>query len=139
MATTGVVNGTLLRAYSGANVVAKATNSTLSITRETRETVHKDNPGNGWSEAEPGRKSGSLTVEALYGEDGANNNPDDLFTALDDGTSLTMKLSTEVTGDTLYSFSAYCTSYEINAPVEENSSYSATFTITGQVTKSTVA
>lgn len=136
MATTGVINGTLLRAYNGANAIAKATNCTLSISRETRETVHKDNPGSGWREVEVGRKTGTLTVEALYGEDGTNNNPDDLFTALDDGTSLTMKVSTEVTGDSLYSFSAYCTSYEINAPVEENSSYSCTFEIDGAVTLS---
>lgn len=138
MATAGVVNGTALRAYSGGNVVAYATSCTLDLTRETRETIHKDNPGGGWAEAEVAGKSGTLTVEALFNEDGANNSPDVLFAALDNGTLLTMLVSTEVAGDTRYTFQAYCTGWSLNAAVEENATFSATFNITGAVTKATI-
>lgn len=127
-----------MRAYVGSDVIAYATSCTLSITREIRETIHKDNPGSGWREVEVAGKSGTLTVEALYAIDGTTETPNDLFTALDNGTSLTMMVSTEVTGDTRYSFSAYCTGFELTGPVEENSSFSCTFEITGAVTQATI-
>lgn len=138
MATAGVVNGTALRAYIDGNVVAYATSCTLNLSRETRETIHKDNPGGGWAQSEVAGKSGTLTVAALFNEDGANNSPDILFTALDEGTKLTMMVSTEETGDTRYMFEAYCTEWSLAAAVEENATNDNTFTITGAVTKQTV-
>ncbi len=138
MPSTGVINGTNLRVYVGTDAIAYATNCTLSLSAELRETIHKDNPGAGWRGIEVGRKSGTVTVEALYAEDGSTETPFDLFTAFDDKTELTMMLSTEVSGDTRWSFSAYCTALEVNGPVEENSSYSATFEINGAVTTETV-
>lgn len=140
MASTGVINGTNLRLYIGSTPIAYATSCTLSFSRELRETIHKDNPGSGWAESEPGQKSGTLTVEALYNEDGTTNNyetPRTLFDALDDGTELSCTVETGVSGDNIYTFSAFCTEYEVTAAVEENATYSASFTITGEVTMST--
>lgn len=139
MPTTGVINGTDLRAYVGSDVVAYATSCTLSLSREIRETIHKDNPGSGWREVEVAGKSGTLTVEALFAEDGTTETPFDLFDALDNGTSLSMMVSTEVTGDTRLSFSAYCTSWELTSAVEENATYNCNFEITGAVTKETTS
>ena len=140
MASTGVINGTNLRAYIDTTPVAYATSATLSISRDTRETIHKDNPGSGWAESEVAQKSGTLTVEALYNEDGTDNNyttPRTLFDALDNGTKLAMTLETGTSGDNIYTFDAVCTSYEVSAPVEENSTLSCTFTVTGAITMST--
>jgi|SRR6056297_624092 len=140
MASTGVINGTNLRMYIGSTPIAYATSCTLSFSRELRETIHKDNPGSGWAESEPGQKSGTLTVEALYNEDGTTNNyetPRTLFDALDDGTELSCTVETGIDGDNIYTFSAFCTEYEVTASVEENATYSASFTITGAVTMST--
>lgn len=138
MPTVGIVNGTNLRAYSGATAIGNATTSTLSISRELREILTKDSPGSGWREILPGRKSGTLTVEALYSEDTSNVAPDTLFTALDNGTRLFMKLSTTVSGDNQFVFYAYCVSFEVNQPVEENVSYSCTFEVDGAITQVTV-
>lgn len=140
MASTGVINGTNLRLYIGSTPIAYATSCTLSFSRELRETIHKDNPGSGWAESEPGQKSGTLTVEALYNEDGTSNNyetPRTLFDALDGGTELSCTVETGTSGDNIYTFSAFCTEYEVTAAVEENATYSASFTITGAVTMST--
>lgn len=137
MATTGVINGTNLRLYIGSTPIGYATSCTLSFSREVRETIHKDNPGSGWVESEPGQKSGTCTVEALYNEDGTTSSyevPRSLFDALDDGTELSCTVETGTAGDNIYTFSAYCTEYEVTAAVEENATYSATFTITGAVT-----
>lgn len=138
MPSTGVINGTNLRLYLGGNAIAYATSCTLDVSRELRETIHKDNPGSGWREVEVGQKSGTMTVEALYNTDGTNNSPDVLFDALDNGTSLTAMLSTEVSGDSKYSFSCFATSFSSSAPVEENATFSVTFEIDGAITRTTV-
>jgi len=141
MASTGVINGTNLRLYVGSTPIAYATSCTLSFSRELRETIHKDQPRL-WrgQKVNRGQKSGTLTVEALYNEDGTSNNyetPRTLFDALDDGTELSCTVETGVSGDNIYTFSAFCTEYEVTAAVEENATYSASFTITGAVTMST--
>lgn len=140
MASTGVINGTNLRLFVGSTPIGYATSCTLSLSRELRETIHKDNPGSGWVESEVGQKSGTCTIEALYNEDGTSSNnevPTTLADALNDGTKLSATVETGVSGDHIYSFSAYCTEYEVTAAVEENATYSATLTITGAVTIST--
>jgi len=136
-ATTGVISGTDLRLYIGGSAVAYATDCTLSIEREFIETIHKDNPGDGWREGQVQQKSGTMTVSALYNHDGANNTPGTLFTALDDGTSLTGRLTTDAADDTYYEFSCFCTSFNVNAAVNENAAFDCEFTISGAVTKGT--
>ena len=135
--TTGVINGTLMRLYKDGTAIGRATTCTLDVSREQRETIHKDNPGSGWRELEMGQKSGTLTTEVLYGLDSANVNPGTLFDALDNGTLMLFKFTTNVSGDDYYQGSAYCTNYSISAVVEENTSYSSTFEITGAITRST--
>ena len=45
----------------------------------------------------------------------------------------------EVTGDCYWEASAYVTSLEVNAGMEDNVTYSATFELTGTITYGTVA
>lgn len=134
MPSTGVINGTNLRIYIGGNAVAYATNCTLTGSRELRETLHKDNPGAGFREIEVGRGQYTVTVEALYAEDGANNNPHTLMAAFRAKTSLSCALDTTVSDDTRYTFTAFCTQIEINGPVEENSSFNVTLEVDGDIT-----
>lgn len=141
MATSGIINGTLLRIYKDGTAIAYATSCTLSITRDIREALTKDSPGNGWREVYVGRKSGTLSTEGLYsgaGDGTANEQPADLFDDLDAGTPLVLKFSTEVSGDDYYQASGYCTSLEFTGPVEDNSTYSASFELHGAITKSLV-
>jgi TP901-1 family phage major tail protein len=138
MASTGVVNGTNLRLYLSGSAVAYATSCTLTVNRELRETIHKDNPGSGWREVEVGQKSGTMTVEALYSDDGANNTADVLFDALNAGTALSAELSTQVSGDDKYNFTCYCTSWEATGPVEENATFSCSFEIDGAITRGSI-
>lgn len=140
MATSGIINGTLLRIYKGGTAIAYATNCTLSITRELRETLTKDSPGTGWRTVTVGQKSATMTTESLYsdaGDSSTNIQPGDLFTDLDNGTPLIMRFTTDVAGDTYYETTGYCTNIEMNAPVEENSTFSATFELSGALTKGT--
>jgi cytochrome c oxidase assembly protein Cox11 len=56
------------------------------------------------------------------------------MTAWSARTALTVKFSTEVSGDYYWEASAYVTSLEVNSGMEDNVSYSATFELTGAIT-----
>lgn len=137
--STGIINGSNLRVYVGANAVAYATEGSLSLSREFTEQLHKDNAGSGWSERSPHTKNATITVSALYADDAASSNLNELFTAWDAGTSLTIKFSTEDSGDDFWSGNFYCESLELNAPDKDDASYSATFVSDGAITMSQVA
>lgn len=140
MATTGIINGTNLRIYKGGTAIAYATNCTLEMTRETRQALTKDSPGSGWTENYVGQKSGTLTTEGLYsgpGDATANIQVSDLFADFDAGTLLILKFDTTESGDEYFQASGYVTNLSIGAPVEDNSTYNATFTISGGVTRAT--
>jgi len=137
MAVNDIINGTDLRVYNNTTAIGEATSATLSITREMRNILTKDSPSSGWVSNKPGSKSATLTVEALYSETSNNVQPDVLFDALDNGTVLALTLKEGTAGYNFYSFSAYCTSFEISSTVEDNVSYSATFTVTGAIGRGT--
>ena len=137
MAVNDIINGTDLRVYNNTTAIGEATSATLSITREMRNILTKDSPSSGWVSNKPGSKSATLTVEALYSETSNNVQPDVLFDALNNGTVLALTLKEGTAGYNFYSFSAYCTSFEISSPVEDNVSYSATFTVTGAIGRGT--
>jgi len=143
MPTTGVINGTLLRVTLGGDKTIYATSSTLSMSMETRETINKDNTGS-WASAEAGTKSATLTFEGQYSQDDtvdaeARVDGPGIFTLFDAGTAVSWKMTTGVTGDDEYSGTGLITSFEVSAPVEENSTYSGTITVTGAITKATIA
>ena len=136
MATTGIMNGTLLGVYVGSTLIAHATEGSISLSMDTRDATTKDSSGSrALLEA---TKSGTISVSALYAED-ATYGVDDLMTAWSGRTQLTVKFSTEVSGDHYWSAAAYVTSLEVSSGMEDNVTYSATFELTGAITYSTVA
>lgn len=136
MATAGIMNGTLLGVYVGSTLVAHATEGSISLSMDTRDVTTKDSSG--MRELLEGTKSGSISVSALYAEDAAYG-VEELMTAWANRTALTVKFSTEVSGDHYWSANAYLTSLEVSASTEDNASYSASFELTGAVTYTTVA
>jgi len=136
--TAGAINGTNLRLYIGGNPVAYAVTCSLSMTRNFLETIHKDNPGSGWAESTPGSASATLTTDGLFNEDGANNAPADLFAAFSAKTQVAWMFSNENAGDTRYYGNGYISNLEYSATVEENSTYSVTINVTGQVQSVTI-
>lgn len=133
MPTTGIMNGTLLGVYSASTLIAHATEGSISLNLDTRDATTKDSSGT--RDLLEGIKSGTISVSALYAEDAAYG-VDDLMTAWSGRSTLVIKFSTEVTGDHFWSASAYVTSLEVNAGMEDNVSYSATFELTGAITYS---
>jgi predicted secreted protein len=133
-----IVNGTDLRFYWEGTAIGEATSCTVSLSRETRETLTKDNVQS-WAAYEAGKKSGTFDFEGLISFDTTNTDVTDIFTAFNDGTSITMRFTTGDTGAPYWEAEALITSLSYSGAVEENATYSGTGTITGAVTQGTVS
>ena len=136
MSTANVMNGTLMGVYIGSTLIAHSTEGSISLSMDTRDISSKDSAGA--RALLEGMKSGSISVSALYSEDGAYG-ADELYTAMAARTPLAVKFSTEVSGDHFWSASSYLTSLEVSASTEDNVTFSATFELTGAITYAAVS
>lgn len=121
------------------DIIGRATSASLSVSMETRDTTNKDSAG--WQENLEGLKSWSLSGDGLvtYSISGDYDTPDDLFTLLSNRTLVKVKFGSATSGEIDYTGDAYLVSYEQEAGVEENVSYSFGFTGTGVLNQASVA
>ena len=121
------------------DIIGRATSASLSVSMETRTTTTKDSAG--WDENLEGLKSWSLSGDGLvtYSISGDYDTPDDLFTLLSNRTLVKVKFGSATSGEIDYTGDAYLVSYEQEAGVEENVTYSFGFTGTGVLTQASVA
>jgi TP901-1 family phage major tail protein len=121
------------------DIIGRATSASLSVSMETRSTTTKDSAG--WDENLEGLKSWSLSGDGLvtYSISGDYDTPDDLFTLLSNRTLVKVKFGSATSGEIDYTGDAYLVSYEQEAGVEENVTYSFGFTGTGVLTQAAVA
>jgi predicted secreted protein len=136
MATTGIINGTLLGVYAGGTLIAHATEGSISLSMDTRDATTKSSSG--YRDLLEGTRSGSISVSALYANNAAYG-VGDLMSSFTGRSTLVVKFSTEVSGDDYWSATCYMTSLEVSAATEDNATYSATFEISGTVTFTTVS
>ena len=135
MATTGKFKANLMGVYSGTDLIAGSTSSSFSGSNATIDATSKENDGakqillgqQDWSI----NHDGHLEFDAAYGYV-------DLIAAWKAKTTLTLKFSTEVSGDTFLTGDALITSLDISAEVNGVTSYSVSFEGTGPVTVGTV-
>jgi TP901-1 family phage major tail protein len=120
------------------DIIGRATSASLSTSMEVRDTTTKDSAG--WQENLEGLKSWSLSGDGLvtYSISGNYDTPDDLFTLLSNRTQVKVKFGSATSGEIDYTGDAYLTSYEQEAGVEENVSFSFGFTGTGVLTQAAV-
>ena len=145
MAATSIMNSTdvviQIREDGGTtyDIIGRATSASLSVSMETRDTTNKDSAG--WQENLEGLKSWSLSGDGLvtYSISGDYDTPDDLFTLLSNRTLVKVKFGSATSGEIDYTGDAYLVSYEQEAGVEENVTYSFGFTGTGVLTQASVA
>ena len=144
MPTSGVFNGTSLVVLVGTEVVAHATSCSLSFSVDLPESTTKQSAG--WVDHIGGAKSWSLTTDGLATVDPAATasyyTTGELMTAIANRTPVTVKFTTVsgttvVSGDLIWSGSAFIESMEITADMESPVTYSATFTGTGVLTQAT--
>jgi len=145
MASTSIMNSTdvvIQISEDGGttyDIIGRATSASLSVSMETRDTTTKDSAG--WSEKLEGLKSWSLSGDGLvtYSISGDFDTPDDLFTLLTNRTLVKVKFGSTTSAEIDYTGDAYLTSYEQEAGVEENVTFSFAFEGTGVLTQASVA
>jgi len=142
MPTTGIFNGTNLVVLVGSEVVAHSTSCSLSVSVDLPDATTKSSEG--WAQQIGGLKSWSLTTDGLATVDptGANYVVGDIFTALKDRTTVTVKFttvtgSTPVPGDLYWTGLAFIESLDVTADMESPATYSVSFTGQGVLTQGT--
>lgn len=151
----GIIKGKKLMLFveNGGNYVSVgyATNHTLSTSASTISVSHKDleDAGSGkWDSQDIDTLSWTITTENFYANDAEGVTFADLYTYYASGTELNVKFGVAAnsttgvpdggwtapsTGDIL-SGKVVITSIDVNAPVDDNASFSITFTGKGALT-----
>ena len=145
MATTGPVNGTLIRIYKDVSgtlkKIANATSNSLDISKDMIDVTSKDSAGA--KEFIAGEYGYTLNVEAIFEDDssvGAGQiSYKDLVTDLLAGTLVTIVMTSNVTGDEKYTGSAFFSSLSLSAPNNDKATWTGTLQGSGALTLGTVA
>lgn len=137
MATTNVINTTLLKfqgGAAGATVVSRQNDVTFSVNMEPRDITTKDSAG--WRELLEGLRSYEISIAGLLAYDdtlSVYTASTGIDTVLRARTSQTWILGTGVSGDVKLSGAGYWTSLEVGSPdAESNCTFSATLQGSGQ-------
>jgi predicted secreted protein len=151
MATTGIFNGTSLVVLIGTEVIGYATSCSLSLAIDTPDASTKQSLG--WADEIGGQKSWSLTTDGLAtvvpGTVATYVTTAELNALAIARTAVTVKFTTvdnstvggitPVTGDVIYSGSAFIESVDLTADMENPVTYSVSFKGTGVLTIATNA
>jgi predicted secreted protein len=139
MPTTGVVNTTLMRIYTGGTptALAHATGGSIKMKHDARDITNKDSGG--YEEFLEGLRGAEISGEGLVAFDDTNG-AFILHTSLQARTPLAIVFQTGVTGDKKFSATVYLTQLDMDSPgQEQNVTYSYTMKVTGAWAVATIA
>lgn len=153
---TKIIDGGDLMLFLNGHSIAFATSHSLSISAETSETTNKDIRG-GWTSSKVKKLSWTCNTENLYADEGSGISFADLFNLMVAKTEITAIFSRKAQGanvdvpntgwtpatsllDTTdinyYTGKVVITSLEINAPDDDNATFTCEFTGCGALTRS---
>ena len=144
MAISGPVNGTLISIYkdvSGTPVkIANATSHSIDISKDMIDVTNKDSAGA--KEFIAGEYGYTLNVEGIFEEDGSVGagalSWKDVITDLTAGTSVTIVMTSNVSGDLKLSGAAFFSNLNLSAPNNDKATFTATIQGTGALTVGTI-
>jgi predicted secreted protein len=143
MPTTGITNGTLIAIYKDVSgtltKIANATSNDFTITKDMIETTNKDSAGA--KEYIAGEYGYTMSVEGMFEEDGSVGaliSWKEIITDLLAGTSVTIVMTSNVSGDLKLSGSALFNDLKLTAPQNAVSTFTASIQGTGALTVSTI-
>jgi len=143
MATTDITNGTLIAIYKDISgtltKIANATSNDFTITKDMIETTNKDSAGA--KEYIAGEYGYTMSVEGMFEEDGSVGaliSWKEMITDLLAGTSVTIVMTSNVSGDLKLSGSALFNDLKLTAPQNAVSTFTASIQGTGALTVSTI-
>ena len=132
--TPGIINGSIIGIYVGSTKILNGKSISFSIKMATRDTTNSDTSG--YKTALGGLLSWDMSGDYLFAED-ASYGFDDIFGLITARAAVTVKISSEVVGDKLYTGSAFITSLDREGSTEENVTFKVSFEGTGALTEST--
>ena len=129
-----VYNGTAQILKMDGTQLAELTNVTMSMNQDVFETTSKESGG--WKEVLPGLRDITYSAEGLADFVAANKDLTDIFAAYsaDPPTLVQIVWTNLIPGNTSVTQSAYITSCEVSAPMEDVVTYSIEFAGTGTPT-----
>ena len=132
-----VYNGTAQILKMDNTQLAELTNVTMSMNQDVFETTSKESAG--WKEIMPGLRDITYSAEGLADFVAANKDLTDIFAAYNSRTLVQIIWTNLTTGNTSVTQSAYITSCEVSAPMEDVATYSIEFAGTGAPTFTVIA
>lgn len=133
MASTDPINGTSLLVYVNGEAIMGSKTCKLSISHDTRDTTTKDSSA--WASKAEGLRSWNVSCDGLAVFTGTNYDFNDLLLLISNRTKVSLKFSTEVSGDSYFYGDAYLKTIDLDASVEDSTAYSAAFDGTAILTK----
>lgn len=131
MPTVGKVKGNAMLIYVDGVAIACTTAASFNLTNELLEVTCKDNDGA--RQYILGGQEWSFTVGGIFQFD--NVGIDDLSDIAINKTTVTVRFGTDVVGDFFFEGEAVISDLTVDANLNESTTYSATFTGTGPITK----
>lgn len=135
MPTTGFLNGNNLRVYLNGNAVLEATSHDFTLSANMRDVTTKGSAG--WKEVLPGLKEWSVSGDGLVKLD-STYGAVELADLLIAGTEVTVRFTTNTSGDEYWTGSAYVDNCQISSPANETPTYSFSCTGTSTLAKATL-
>lgn len=129
MASTGFINGTMIGLYIEGVLTSYSTNCSMDASMETREVTNKQSGGN--AEFRESKKTTTYSGDFIHAPDAAVG-VEEMYAYLAARTMVTVRMSTEVSGDKFYEGEAYITSINLTAPMEDNVTYTMSLQVTGK-------
>lgn len=137
MATAGVINASDLKFYLDGTAIGHATDAEISLTATTRDTSSKDTGK--FRAIAPGRVEWTISGSNLYAMD-ATEGASEIISDVVNQTYLTVKFSTEVTGDERYTGQVLLTELSLSSSgTNENATFSFSGEGNGALTFETVS
>lgn len=131
MPSTGFLNGNNLRVYVDGTAVADATSHDLEVSQAMRDVTTKDSSA--WKEVLPGLREWSVSGDGLVALD-ATYGTEELIDLIINATNVSLKFTTNTSGDVYWTGSAYADSVSVSSPANETPTYSFSFVGTSSLT-----
>lgn len=137
MPTAGIINSSDLKFYLDGTAIGHATDAEITFTASPRDTSSKDTGK--FRAIAPGRVEWSISGSNLYAMD-ATEGASEIFSSVVNQTYLTVKFSTEVTGDERYTGQVLLNEFSLSSSgTNENATFSFSGDGNGSPTLETVS
>ena len=129
-------NSTKWKVLVGGTAIDNLNDLSFEVNNKLIDVTTKDSAG--WEEYLPGLKGASFSGSGIVDFPDTGVTPDEIFTALAAGTSLSIVCSDATTGSSSYTFSGYYDKYSIDGGTEDAIKFSFSGKVTGVVTQATI-